>query len=263
MKYAHPALKKYSQNFLNQPALAQKIVGALEVTAGDNVVEIGPGPGILTRLLSEKPLRDLWAVELDPRWYELLREMGDPVRAVRADFLDWSLTEVATPEEPVKVIGNIPYHITSPILFKLRDHHSLISRAVIMMQKEVAERIVAAEGSKSYGILSVGLRTFADTRILFTIGRKNFTPAPQVDSAVVRFDFHPTVEGLDNPQLFIRLIRTVFNYRRKMLRNSLCRIIDRSIVYSLQSVPLDARPEQLSIALFKQLSNEINQLIHT
>ncbi len=263
MKYAHPALKKYSQNFLNQPALAQKIVEALEVSADDSVVEIGPGPGILTRLLNQKPLRAFWAVELDGRWYQLLREMDGPVKAVQADFLQWPLEEVATAGRPLKVIGNIPYHITSPILFRLRDHHKLISRAVIMMQKEVAERIVAVEGSKSYGILSVGLRTFADVRLLFTIGKKNFTPAPKVDSAVVRFDFYPRVEGLDNPELFIRLVRTVFNYRRKMLRNSLGRIIDRSIVYSLQSVPLDARPEQLSIAQFKQLSNEVNQLIHT
>ncbi len=263
MKYAHPALKKYSQNFLNQPALAQKIVEALEVSASDSVVEIGPGPGILTRLLNQKPLRAFWAVELDGRWHEQLMALGGPVKPVHADFLKWPLEKAATEEHPVKVIGNIPYHITTPILFRLRDHHRLISRAVIMMQKEVAERIVAVEGSKSYGILSVGLRTFANVRVLFTIGKKNFTPMPGVDSSVVCFDFYREVGGLENPALFIKVLRAVFNYRRKMLRNSLCRIIDRSIVYSLQSVPLDARPEQLSIALFKQLSNEINQKIHT
>ncbi len=263
MKYAHPALKKYSQNFLNQPALAEKIVRALEISASDSVVEIGPGPGILTRLVNQKPLRSFWAVELDRRWHEQLLALGGPVKPIHADFLQWPLEEVATEEQPLKIIGNIPYHITTPILFRLRDHHRLISRAVIMMQKEVAGRIVAAEGSKSYGILSVGLRAFADVRVLFTIGKKNFTPAPSVDSSVVCFDFYREVEGVENPALFIKVLRAVFNYRRKMLRNSLCRIIDRSIVYSLQSVPLDARPEQLSIALFKQLSNEINQKIHT
>ncbi|RMH64884.1 MAG: ribosomal RNA small subunit methyltransferase A [Calditrichaeota bacterium] len=258
-RYAHRALKKFSQNFLNQPALADKIVAALNLTPDDTVVEIGPGPGVLTRRLSNRTLHKLYAIELDPRWYEHLIEQNFPqLHLIQADFQEWPLLSVHEPGHPLKVIGNIPYHITSPILFRLRDHHRYIRQAVIMMQKEVAHRLTARPGSKAYGILSVGLGAFARIERLFDIGRKNFSPPPAVDSSVVRFSFYKDVKGLNNPALFIQIVRAVFNYRRKMLRNSLSRILDPAVVYSLQSVPLDTRPEQLSIEQFIHLSNEIN-----
>lgn len=257
----HKPLKKFGQNFLNQPAIAHKIIKALDVNTGDTILEIGPGPGILTQQIIELNPKQYYAVEVDNRWAEqLATQFGNRVDIINRDFLQYDLTKVCTGDVKPKIIGNIPYNITSPILFKLLDHFSEIDRAVIMMQKEVARRIVADSGNKEYGILSVLIQTCADVDYLFEVGRQNFSPAPKVDSAVLRFNFFDRISGINNPPLFRKIVRATFNYRRKMLRNSLSRIFDQTIVSSLSEYDLTKRPEQLELDDFKALANTIDTL---
>ena len=254
--------KKFGQNFLTQPAIAHNIVKALNINKGDTVIEIGPGPGVLSEnIISLKPQKYL-AIEIDKRWAEdLSAKFGDYISIINTDFLQWDLAPILQENDPIKIIGNIPYNITSPILFRLLDHFSKLDSAVVMMQKEVAKRIVSNSGTKEYGILSILMQTFADVEYLFDVGRKNFNPVPKVDSAVIKFKFFKSISGIENLKLYRQIVRGTFNYRRKMLRNSIGRIFDQTIVSSLADFDLTLRPEQLTIEGFKKLSNTVNQLI--
>jgi len=258
----HRALKKFSQNFLTQPAIAQKIVDALHISEEDQIIEIGPGKGILTRLIIEKKPALFHAIEIDKNLAGSLRELyKDQLNIVEQDFLLINLSDLIDSKLKTKIIGNIPYNITSPILFKLIDHFEEIDCTVLMMQKEVTRRISAKVGSKDYGILSILQQTFSDVEYLFEVKNKNFNPLPKVDSAIVKLTYFQAVEGIKNLQLYRTIVRGVFNYRRKMLRNSLSRIFDQSIVTSLIEFDLTRRPEQLTIQEFKHLANTIDRLI--
>ncbi len=254
-------LKRFGQNFLTAPHIQKKIVNALQIESRDVVLEIGAGKGALTQfIVRAQPARFL-AVELDPRWAELLQQQfGRRMELIRDDFLNIDVTQIAP---HLKVIGNIPYHITSPIIFKLIDSYTHLQRAVLMVQKEVAQRLVAGPGSKAYGILSVSLQSYGQVRYLFEVKRGNFFPRPEVDSAVVQIDFFPALTEVQNETLYRKIIRHCFNYRRKMLRNSLSRIFDKTIVYSLESIDLNQRPEALPVKAFKNLANELNRKIKT
>ncbi len=258
----HKPLKKFGQNFLTQPAIARKIVNALQISDEDHIIEIGPGKGILTDLIIEKYPSTFTAIEIDRNLAkELAEKYSDRLTIIEKDFLSINLSELFSSKKRIKVIGNIPYKITSPILFKLLDHYSEIDCVVLMMQKEVAKRIVAKTRTKDYGILSVTLQTFSDVEYLFDVGNINFYPVPKVDSAIIKLNFIQSVEGIDNLGLHRKIIRGVFNYRRKMIRNSLTRIFDQSIVTSLNNFDLTRRPEQLSVDDFKELANSINKMI--
>ncbi len=255
-------LKKFGQNFLTQPAIAKKIVDSLDISAEDAIIEIGPGPGALSRFISAKNPAHYTAIEIDARWAEHIRELfPGKIDILSEDFLKFDLERIYAAHASVKVIGNIPYNITSPILFKLLDAHRHIKASVIMMQKEVARRIVGEPNSKAYGILSVLMQTFATPQLLFDVGRQNFKPAPKVDSSIIRFDYIKQIPGLNDPVLFRKIVRGAFNQRRKMLRNSLSRIFDRSIVYSLSSVAIDRRPDSLSRDEFIMLANELGTFL--
>ena len=258
---SHRPLKKFGQNFLTQPAIAKKIVESLEVTEEDAVIEVGPGPGALSAFIHDKTPAYYMAIEIDTRWADQLRARYDEkIEIVSEDFLKFDLSCIYQKYPSVKVIGNIPYNITSPILFKLLDAHMHIRSSVIMMQKEVAQRIVAQPNCKAYGILSVLMQTFATPRLLFDVNRKNFMPVPRVDSSIIRFDYIAQVAELIDPQLFRKVVRSAFNQRRKMLRNSLSRIFDRSIVYSVSSVDIERRPDNLTRDEFKILANELSEI---
>jgi 16S rRNA (adenine1518-N6/adenine1519-N6)-dimethyltransferase len=257
----HKPLKKFGQNFLTQPAIAHNIVKALAINSDDSIIEIGPGPGVLSETIISLSPKKYYAIEIDTRWAQDLKsKYGSKISLINIDFLEWDLSPVLQENKNVKVIGNIPYNITSPILFKLLDHFSELECAVVMMQKEVARRIVSKSGPKEYGILSIFMQLFAEVDWLFEVGRENFKPSPKVDSAVLKFNFFKTVEGIDDLKLFRQIVRGTFNYRRKMLRNSLGRIFDQTIVSSLDDFDLTRRPEQLTIEDFKHLSNTINLL---
>lgn len=220
-------IKRLGQNFLQDPNTIRRIVDALDATSDAAVVEIGPGAGALTGLLAERYPR-FAAIEIDDRAADLLEEELPKTRIIRQDILetDWAALADEFGADRLHVIGNLPYYITSQILFSLLDAAPLIEEAVIMMQYEVAERLVAKPRTKSYGILSVALQLACDVKILFPVSRNVFYPKPDVRSAMVHLRFPPEVPEYGSDPNFLRtLIRTAFNQRRKTLRNSLSRLI--------------------------------------
>lgn len=213
--------RSLGQNFLVDPNLQRKIVDSLEIQPGDTVVEIGPGEGALTRHLVERADR-LVAVELDDALAASLQRRYDGtsgVSVVHADFLHWDPSEpLSTP--PVKVVGNIPYNITSPILFRLMEWPAVPERVVVMVQKEVADRLTAEPGQKAYGALTVGIQAVAAVEKLFDVGRQAFRPVPNVDSTVVRIRPRPEERVLSG-EVLRSLTRAAFGMRRKQLQKIL------------------------------------------
>ncbi len=228
-------IRHLGQNFLSDPNIARKIVAGLEAEPSDPVVEVGPGTGALTGLLAERFDR-LTVIEIDYRAAELLRKEYPNVRVIEGDVLevDWGRM-AAEAGDRLHVIGNLPYNITSEIVFGLLDAAGSIAEAVIMVQYEVARRFTAAPRTKEYGILSVAAQLAADVELLFPVSRNVFYPRPDVRSAVVRFDFGDEEAGRAGPDVEFEwvnsvvrnVIRTAFNQRRKTLRNSLSSITDR------------------------------------
>lgn len=219
-------IKRLGQNFLQDPNTIRRIVDSLGANPEDRVVEIGPGAGALTRLLHERWER-FTAIEVDERAVALLREEipGLDVRHLDVLEVDWTQFAASMGAERLFVIGNLPYYITSQILFGLLEAEPAIAEAVIMMQYEVAERLVAKPRTKSYGILSVAVQLAAEPEILFPVSRNVFYPKPDVRSAMVRLRFPGAHEAeIAHPAFLRQVIRTAFNQRRKTLRNSLSRL---------------------------------------
>lgn len=222
-------LKHLGQNFLTDQNIARKIVAAVPAPPDARVVEIGPGTGALTALLAER-FPDLVALEVDERAVAVLRERMPSLDVRTVDVLrfDWhSLALERSEGGPLHVVGNLPYYITSQILFGLLEARDVIASAVVMMQLEVAERIVSAHGSRTYGILSVILQRYAHIELLFRVSQNVFYPRPDVTSAVVRFTFNREDEEQVPFELFREIVRSAFNQRRKTLRNSLSELLDR------------------------------------
>lgn len=247
--------KHLGQHFLHDQNIARKIVGALEADPGDPVVEIGPGTGALTGLLVDR-FKHVQAIEVDPRAAELLRESYPSASVHLSDVLtvDWNQISESS-GGLLTVIGNLPYNITSQILFSLLDASTVFSEAVLMMQYEVAERLVATPSTKAYGILSVATQLATRPKMLFSVSRSVFYPKPDVRSAVVRLDFGATSklpEGSD-PRWIRRVLRTAFNQRRKTLRNSL-KVISESNNLPVPGEFADKRAEELTPDDFVQLA---------
>lgn len=220
----HRAKRSLGQNFLVDPNLQRRIVEALSPAPGDEVLEIGPGQGALTRHLAGR-VRRLALVELDDALAERLRRefAGDPsVEVVHRDVLRLSLEEVSEDPASLKVIGNIPYNITTPILFHLLERRPRPAEIVLMVQREVADRIVAAPGGKEYGALAVGVQTVARAERVLSVGRKAFRPVPDVESAVVRITpFSPPPLTEPEERAVRELTRAAFSRRRKQMQRIL------------------------------------------
>lgn len=216
------AKQSLGQNFLHDPNMAEKIVGALQAPADAPVVEVGAGTGQLTEQLAEQ-YDQLTAIEIDERAVEVLRETLPAVDVRQEDVRETDWAGLAEAKGgPFYVISNMPYYLTSPLLFSLLEHRSHVAAAVLTMQREVAERLVARPRTKAYGILSVLLQLFAEPSLLFTVPPQVFTPQPDVMSAVVRIQFNPEHAPSDLTLDDVRpYVRAAFNQRRKMLRNSL------------------------------------------
>ncbi len=210
--------KSLGQHFLNDPNTARRIVGALNAPPDAHVVEIGPGVGALTGPLQER-YENFEAIEIDPRAVTHLQARFPDLNVRRADVLEVNWQSLG--DLPLHIIGNLPYNISSPILFGLLAAHRVVSQAVLMVQKEVAERIVAPPRTKAYGIPSVFAQLYARPSILFKVSRNVFEPKPAVESTVIRLDF----EGIQTPDvdagLLHAVVRAGFGMRRKVLRNSL------------------------------------------
>ncbi|NNE46618.1 MAG: ribosomal RNA small subunit methyltransferase A [Rhodothermales bacterium] len=218
--------RSLGQNFLVDPNTARRIVDALAVPTGGQVVEIGPGTGAITSLLLARHPQ-LIAVEIDQRAVQALTEQFPDLDVRHQDVLDIDWKALAGQGgSRLHVIGNLPYHITSPILFSLFENTSFVAEAVIMMQLEVAERLIAKPRTKPYGILSVATQLVGRAEILFRVSRNVFRPRPNVTSAVVRLTFPQEPSGVEYSGRLREVVRAAFNQRRKKLRNSLAAVAE-------------------------------------
>ena len=248
--------KALGQHFLTDQGVAQAIVAALQ-SRGD-VLEVGPGTGVLTQYLLRDPSLQLKVVEIDEESVRYLLEHYPQLAPslYEADFLRLDLSRLFP--GPFAVIGNFPYNISSQIFFKVLDYRDRIPEVVCMVQKEVAERLAEAPGSKTYGILSVLLQAWYDIEYLFTVGEGSFLPPPKVKSAVIRLTRNGRERLECDEDLFKKVVKTTFNQRRKTIRNSL-----KPVLAALPALPayipfLDARPEQLSVEDFVELTKSLS-----
>lgn len=246
--------KSLGQHFLADRNIAAKIVGSLTFGNYTSVLEIGPGMGVLSAFLLEKKGADLKFIEIDSESVEFLSKQfpGIEKMIIRADILGTSLRDIF--DKPFAVIGNLPYNISSQIFFKILENRDLVCEVVCMVQREVAARIVSPPGSKEYGILSVLLQAYYNTEILFNVSPGVFRPPPAVMSSVMRLSRNDRSFLECDESLFLRIVKTAFNQRRKMLSNSLKAITGGSFPGLAFS---DKRPEQLSVDDFIKITLQI------
>jgi len=251
------AKKHLGQHFLNDKNAAQKIVDALDPKLGFNqVLEVGPGMGVLSDFLLQKEDYLTWLIDVDDESIEFLADkypqLGD--RLIHGDFLNLDFSKYFG--DKMAVIGNFPYNISSQILFKILDERDRVVQMTGMFQKEVAERCTAKPGSKEYGILSVFLQAYYQVEYLFTVKAGAFNPPPKVLSGVIRMTRNSTVALACDEKLFWRVVKAAFNQRRKTLRNSLSAVVPKD---KMSDNPLyELRAERLSVANFVDLTNEIS-----
>jgi 16S rRNA (adenine1518-N6/adenine1519-N6)-dimethyltransferase len=259
------ARRRFGQHFL-EAAWVTKIVDSLGASSGDTFLEIGPGRGALTRPLAARAGRVI-AVEIDRDLAGLLVEQQIPnLRVIQADFLDLDLADALAGEpHPIRVAGNLPYNISSPILFALlraADQGRLFSDATLMLQKEVADRLVATPGHKAYGVLAIQVALVADVERVFVLPPGAFRPPPKVTSAVVRLRFRPPAFDVGHPDVFERIVRGMFLQRRKTLANALRPVADslgQSAAELLERARVDGsrRPETLGLEEIARLSRAV------
>ena len=259
--------KKLGQNFLIDENVVRQIVEAAELSEAETVLEVGPGIGTLTQGLAESKAKVV-AVELDTRLLPVLAttlEGYDNVRVVHGDILKVNIMEeIGAPE--FKVCANLPYYITTPIIFALLEKRLPMERLVAMVQKEVAERMAAQPGGKDYGALSVAIQYYTEPEIAFIVPPTSFIPAPAVDSAVIvcKRRSKPPVEVCDEA-LFFRVVKAAFSLRRKMLSNSLKNmgIKSEQVAKWLELAGVDGkrRAETLSLEDFAKLTNSFNEAV--
>lgn len=248
------AKKHLGQHFLTDLDIAKKIVDALKLTDQYNtVLEVGPGMGVLTQYLIENNNYKTFPVDIDKESIGYLAEKYPSLKGqiIYGDFLKMNLNDVAK-NESFAVIGNFPYNISSQILFKVLDYKNQIPEVVGMFQKEVAERVAAGPGSKTYGITSVLLQAFYNIEYLFTVDEGVFDPPPKVKSAVIRLTRNEKQDLDCDEKRFKQVVKMAFNQRRKMLRKSLKSLLNDS---NKEHEMLTKRPEQLSVADFVELTN--------
>lgn len=259
--------KRFGQHFL-ETAWVAKLIDRLEPSPADTFLEIGPGRGALTRPLAARVKR-IVAVEIDRDL--AARGSQDPqlqanVRIVEGDFLDVDLEELLRGEElPVRVVGNLPYNVSSPILFKLLAAHDAGRRfrdATLMLQREVADRLVATPGTRAYGALAIQVALHADATRLLALPPGAFRPPPKVTSAVVRLRFRPPAADVGDPPVFERVVRGIFLQRRKTMGNALKPVADsfgRSAPQLLEAAAIDPRrrPETLTLEEMARLARAV------
>ena len=251
--------KKYlGQHFLNDENIAKKVVDSLSLSNYLNVLEIGPGTGVLTKYLIKKDI-NLKLVEIDNESVEFLKThlSIDPLIILQHDFLKLDLSNIFT--ENFAIIGNFPYNISTQIIFKVLEYKNSVPELIGMFQKEVAERICEKKGSKKYGILSVLTQAYFDTQYLFSVPASVFTPPPKVISAVIRLVRKEQIDINYNEKLFFKVVKLSFQQRRKTLRNSL-KSFNLSDILREDAI-FDLRPEQLSVRDFIYITDLIDKNI--
>jgi 16S rRNA (adenine1518-N6/adenine1519-N6)-dimethyltransferase len=251
--------KSLGQNYLRDENILNKIVDSLDLRNGDVVIEIGPGQGALTNHLIDKTVK-LIGIELDERAVRLLQQrFGERLDLIHRDVLEIDLGELMQRHgRKLRVVGNIPYYLTSEILFWLFDARSAVVDATLMVQFEVARRLIAPPKNKEYGILSIFTQFYTECEMLFKVSRNCFYPKPDVDSAVVQFKFRGQLPSYDE-KLFRAIVRSTFGQRRKTLRNGLKSMGFDDRVLDQISFDLKRRPEDLSVDEFLGLSESIRK----
>lgn len=249
------AKKHLGQHFLNDETIAENIANTLSFEGYNNVLEIGPGMGVLTKYLLQKKTTT-YVIEIDTESVEYLKShyLNLADRIIEKDFLKYDINQVFK-DEPFAITGNFPYNISSQILFKTLELRQQIPEFSGMFQKEVAQRICSKEGSKVYGILSVLTQAFYDAEYLFTVPPSVFNPPPKVDSGVLRLTRKTNYHLPCDEVLFFKVVKTAFQQRRKTLRNSL-KTFNLSDNLKANTI-FDQRPEQLSVNAFIELTSAI------
>lgn len=258
--------KRWGQNFISDRNMLERIVDAAEIQPGDGVIEIGPGAGTLTRALAETGAQVV-ALEIDKTLLPILEELleGLDVKVILADVLKSDLDDIAREQglkSPYKIVANLPYYITTPIIMKVLESNLDFERMVVMVQWEVAKRLTAEPGNKDFGAITLAIQYYTEAKILFKVPRQVFNPAPEVDSAVISLQKRerPPVD-VSNPQLMFKLIKASFGQRRKTLLNALTAgslgLAKGQITQLLEVAGIDGqrRGETLSIEEFSRLAN--------
>lgn len=248
--------KSLGQHFLTNEDIAARIVESIS-TSPKNVLEIGPGMGVLTKYLLQKKYEQFTVVELDGESVEFLKSHYPDLSGniIAQDFLKLDLNSLF--KDQLVIIGNFPYNISSQILFKILDSKDLVNETVGMFQKEVAERVASQPGNKQYGILSVLLQAFYDIEYLFTVDENQFLPPPKVKSAVIRLVRNPQKRLSCSESLFKQVVKAGFNQRRKTLRNSLSQFEFQPDFR--QNEIFAKRPEQLTVQDFELICMNVIQ----
>ena len=262
--FAHKARKRFGQNFLQDQNIIDRIVRNINPKESDNLIEIGPGQGAITKQLIEA-CPQLQVIELDRDLIPILLAQFANYKQFKiheCDALKFDFTSVIKPGQPLRIVGNLPYNISTPLIFHLLSYHSHIRDMHFMLQKEVVLRLVAQPGDKNYGRLSIMVQYYCQVEQLFGVPPECFNPAPKVDSAIVRLQPHASIPYVaDNIDHLGKLVNAAFQQRRKTLRNTLKHFIDAD---KIDDLPVDSRlrPENLSVNDFVQLSNILNQKDH-
>ena len=271
-KYNFAFQKRFGQNFLIDTHVLEKIIAASQITKEDFVLEIGPGIGTMTQYLAEYA-REVTAVEIDNTLIPILKDTlkdWDNVTVINADILKVDIRKLALEKnggKPIKVVANLPYYITTPIIMGLFENHVPLKSITVMVQKEVADRMQVGPGTKDYGALSLAVQYYAKPEIVANVPPNCFMPRPKVGSAVIRLERYekPPVE-VSNEKLMFRIIRASFNQRRKTLVNGLKN--SQELSYSREEIeevlnecgiPLNIRGEALTLAEFASLANAFDK----
>ncbi len=264
-QYGLKAKKKYGQNFLINKEILTDIIEKSQITKEDTVLEIGPGLGTLTKELANA-CKKVIAVELDEDMVNILKNRFnyDNLEIINGDILKININELTEKYGKLKVVANLPYYITTPIIMKLLENDYDISSITVMVQKEVGERLCSSGGEREFGAVSVAVNYFADASIIIDVPKENFLPSPEVDSVVIKLDVldKPRVD-LINKKKFFGLVKAAFSQRRKTINNSLAsyEYSKEDIKNALEELKIDPklRAENLTIEDFAKISNALEQ----
>ena len=262
-QYGLRANKKLGQNFLINQQIIDEIIEKSQITKEDTVLEIGPGLGSLTKALMQNAKRVI-AVELDENMVNILnnRFNNENLEIINDDILKININEITDRYGKIKVVANLPYYITTPIVMKLLEEEYNIESITVMVQKEVGERLCADPGSRDFGAVTVGVNFYSKSKVIIDVPKDNFMPVPEVDSCVIKLDIldEPPVI-LKDKKRFFRLVKAAFSQRRKTINNSLAsgEFSKESVLAVLNKLGIDAklRAEDLSIQDFANITNEL------
>lgn len=258
----HRARKRFGQNFLIDHGIIREIVRAIHPQSDDRIVEIGPGKGAITELLADT-CQHLSVIELDRDlvpWLKVKFEQHPDFQLFQADALQFDFARLVSDGKPIRIVGNLPYNISTPLIFHLLTYNSQVADMHFMLQKEVVKRMAANPGDSAYGRLGIMVQYYCAVEELFAVPPTAFDPAPKVDSAIVRLTpYQQLPYQAHNIKIFERLVNVAFQQRRKTLRNALKSSLPADVIDQL---PMDsnARAETLSVATFVEMSNILHSL---